>query len=55
MVQVETIRNNEIKGLNPINVLNDCDSYDFFYYESEEGSKGNFETYLKRFKRIKVG
>lgn len=50
MVQVETIRNNEIKGLNPINMaLNDCDSYDFFHYESDkEGSKGNFGDLLEK-------
>ena len=49
MVQVETIRRNKIEGLNPINMaLNNCDSYDFFYYESDqEGSKGNFGDVLE--------
>ena len=37
MVQVETIKRNKIEGLNPINMaLNDCDSYDFFYYDKDK-------------------
>ena len=49
MVQVETIKRNKIEGLNPINMaLNDCDSYDFFYYDKDrEGSKGNFGNILE--------
>ena len=49
MVQVETIKENRLIGLNPINIaLNDCDSYDYFYYESDtQGSKGNFGKKLE--------
>ena len=49
MVQIQTIKKNNLIGINSLNVaINDCDSYDFFYYESnKEGSKGNFGDVLK--------